>query len=73
MSGSTAPQNDPVQQIVFSFYNDQLFKLVVNYDRQRTDGLTDADMIEALSSWYGPPLKPGGGRRGGWSALSDGR
>ena len=58
MSGSTAPQNDPVQQIVFSFYNDQLFKLVVNYDRQRTDGLTDADMIEALSSAYGPPLKP---------------
>jgi hypothetical protein len=58
MSGSTAPQNDPVQQIVFSFYNDQLFKLVINYDRQRTDGLTDADMIDALSTVYGPPLKP---------------
>jgi hypothetical protein len=58
LTGSTAPQNDPVQQIVFSFYNDQLFKLVVNYDRQRTDGLTDADMIEALSSAYGPPAAP---------------
>jgi hypothetical protein len=58
MSGSTAPQNDPVQQIVFSFYNDQLFKLVINYDRQRTDGLTDADLIEALSTAYGPPLAP---------------
>jgi hypothetical protein len=58
MSGSTAPQNDPVQQIVFSFYNDQLYKLAINYDRQRTNGLTDADMIEALSAAYGPPLEP---------------
>jgi hypothetical protein len=59
MSGSTTPQNDPVQQIVFSFYNDQLFKLVINYDRQRTDGLTDADMIEGLATAYGPPLPAG--------------
>jgi hypothetical protein len=58
VSGSTAPQNDPVQQIVFSFYNDQLFRLVINYDRQRTDGMTDADLIEAISTAYGPPLKP---------------
>ena len=46
---------DPVQQIVFSFYNDHLFKLVISYDRYRTDGLTDADLIEALSAAYGPP------------------
>src|SRR5579864_2026705 len=39
LSGSTAPQTDPVQQIVFSFYNDQLFRMVINYDRQRTDGM----------------------------------
>lgn len=58
MSGSTAPQNDPVQQIVFSFYNDQLFRLVITYDRQRTDGLIDADLIEALSTTYGPRLNP---------------
>ena len=45
MSGSTAPQNDPVQQVVFSFYNDQLFRLVINYDRQRTDGMTDASYM----------------------------
>jgi hypothetical protein len=57
-SGSTAPQQDSVRQIVFSFYNDQLFKLVINYDRQRTDGMTDADMIEAISTAYGPALRP---------------
>ena len=30
---------DPVQQIAFSFYNDQLFRLVVDYDRNRTEGM----------------------------------
>ena len=55
---SLAAQTDPVQQIVFSFYNDQLTKLVVDYDRERTAGMTDADMIEAISTAYGAPLKP---------------
>jgi hypothetical protein len=58
LSGSTRPQTDPVQQIVFSFYDDQLFRLVIDYDRQRTDGMTDRDMIEAISEEYGSSLKP---------------
>jgi len=49
----TAPSPDPVQQIMFSFYNDQLFRLVIDYDRNRTEGMTDGDMIEAISSAYG--------------------
>jgi len=49
---------DPVQHIAFSFYNDQLFRLVVDYDRDRTEGMTDADMIEAISTVYGTPVKP---------------
>ncbi len=52
-TGPTAPSPDPVQQIVFSFYNDQLFRLVIDYDHNRTEGMTDADMIEAISSTYG--------------------
>jgi hypothetical protein len=56
MSGSAGAVNDPVQRIVFSFYDDQLFKLVIRYDRQRTNGLTDADMIEAISRTYGAAL-----------------
>jgi hypothetical protein len=55
LSGSTAVQTDPVQKIVFSFFNDQLFKVTVEYDYQRTEGLTDADMIESISEPYGPP------------------
>jgi hypothetical protein len=57
MSQSITVQTDPVQQVTFSFYNDQLFRVVVDYDRQRTDGLTEGDMIEAISQAYGPPLK----------------
>jgi hypothetical protein len=55
MSGSVT-QSDPVQRIVFSFYDNQLFQLVISYDRQRTNGLTDGDMIEALSATYGTAL-----------------
>jgi hypothetical protein len=51
--GTTAPPPDPVQQIVFSFYKDQLFRLVIDYYQNRTEGMTDADMIEAISSTYG--------------------
>ena len=58
MSGSTTQQDDPVRQIVFSFYDDQLSKIVVEYDRERTAGMTDADMIDAISTAYGPALKP---------------
>jgi hypothetical protein len=53
-SGATGLAADPVRQIVFSFYNDQLFRLAIDYDRNRTEGMTDADMIEAISSEYGP-------------------
>ncbi len=56
MTGSTASQSDPVQRIVFSFYDDQLFKLVISYDRQKTNGLTDGDMIDAISTTYGVAL-----------------
>jgi hypothetical protein len=61
-SGSTAavPERDPVERVVFSFYNDQLFRIVVDYDRDRTSGMTDADMIDALATTYGPPLIPSG-------------
>jgi len=57
VSSAAALPADPVQQIVFSFYNDQLFRLVIDYDRNRTEGMTDADLIEAISSAYGSPSK----------------
>jgi hypothetical protein len=58
-AGSTTDSTDPVDQIVFSFYNDHLFRIVVDYGHDRTEGMTDADMIEAISAIYGPTAKPG--------------
>jgi hypothetical protein len=47
-----------VKGILFSFCNGELFRMVVNYDRCKTEGLTDADMIEAISANYGTATRP---------------
>jgi hypothetical protein len=66
---SIVPVTDPVREIVFSFYNDQLFRMVVTYDHTRTDGLTDADMIAGVSTSYGPPQKAASTRAGALSSV----
>jgi hypothetical protein len=53
-SGGVSPQTDPVDLVLFRFYDDQLFRVVVDYDRDRTEGMTEADMIEAMTATYGP-------------------
>lgn len=47
---------DPVRGAVFTFVNDALYQIVVKYDRDRTDGLTDGDIIESLTTVYGEPV-----------------
>jgi hypothetical protein len=47
---------DPVRDILFGFYDDQLYQVVVTYDRDRVEGLTNDDVIESISSTYGVPL-----------------
>jgi hypothetical protein len=56
-------QGDSARKVLFSFYNDQLFRIVVTYDRERTEGLTAEDMVEAISGTYGPPMLPVTGDR----------
>ena len=56
--GGSSPLTDPVREVVFSFYGGALFRMVVNYDRYRTEGLTDEDMIEAISAKYGIAARP---------------
>ena len=48
------PPGDSVRQVLLNFYNGQLFRIVVNYEWDRTEGLTVEDMVEALSVTYGP-------------------
>jgi hypothetical protein len=50
----SAQQTDPVELIVFRFYDDQLFRVIVDYARDKTEGMTEADMIEAIAAIYGP-------------------
>jgi hypothetical protein len=49
---------DSVKDVVFSFYNGELFRMVVTYDRYTTEGLTAEDLIEAISATYGTTLNP---------------
>ncbi|HWR15432.1 MAG TPA: hypothetical protein VN577_11435 [Terriglobales bacterium] len=58
--GSSSVQPDSVKELLFSFYNGELFQIVVHYDRHQTEGLTDADVIEAISVTYGLAAKPAG-------------
>ncbi len=50
---------DSVRNILFSFYNGELFRLLVTYDRERTEGLNVEDVIGAISAKYGVATKPG--------------
>ena len=38
-----APQPESASEIVFSFYNGELYRIVVHYDRYETEGLTTED------------------------------
>jgi hypothetical protein len=55
---SSSPRADSVRNILFSFYNGELFRIVVTYDPDRTEGMTDEDLIEAISAKYGTATRP---------------
>jgi hypothetical protein len=44
---------EAVQQIRFSFYNGELYRLGVTYDNSATKGLTAEDMVHAMTAKYG--------------------
>lgn len=54
----SSPTGDSVRKVLLSFYNGLLFRIVVNYEWDRTEGLTVEDMVEALSVTYGPATLP---------------
>ena len=58
LSLDTATTKDSVEEIVFSFYNDALYRIVVTYDISATEGMTTADMVESLSSEFGTSTRP---------------
>jgi hypothetical protein len=55
VSGSTVTA-DPLAELVLTFHVGRLARIVAIYDRERTAGLTDADLDELLSDAYGMAL-----------------
>jgi hypothetical protein len=49
---------EPVDKILFSFCNGELYRMLVFYDSSAIKGLTDEDMIRAVSTKYGTATKP---------------
>ena len=49
---------EPVQKVLFSFFNGELYKMVVTYDSDATKGLTKEDMIRILAAKYGTATRP---------------
>ena len=54
----SAIQADPVKQGLLCFYNGELFRIVITYDRYKVEGMTAEDMIAAISATYGPSTRP---------------
>jgi hypothetical protein len=52
------PKSDPVEDGRLYFYDQELFRIVVTYDRYKVEGMTPEDMIAAISQTYGPATKP---------------
>lgn len=55
VSGAGA-ERDPLAEMVLTFNLGRLARIEVIYDRDRTQGLTNADLVEALTAVYGPSL-----------------
>jgi hypothetical protein len=55
MPGAPQTDRDSINEVVFSFVDDQLFKIWIAYAQERTLGLTNQDMVESLTAVYGAP------------------
>lgn len=59
--GQSYPSPTPpesVQDVLFSFYKGNLYKIAVTYESAATEGLTAEDMVRAVSAKYGAAAAP---------------
>jgi hypothetical protein len=52
------PRADSIKDILFSFYNGELYRIMVTYDPERIAGMTAEDIVEAVSAKYGTATRP---------------
>jgi hypothetical protein len=55
---ANAKEVDPVRDGMLRFYNGELFQILTTYDRDKVRGMTEADIIDAISRTYGTATKP---------------
>jgi hypothetical protein len=51
-------QSEAANNVVFSFYNGELYRIAIHYDRHETEGMTNGDFVDAISATYGPAERP---------------
>ena len=68
---SPGGETESVEQMVFNFYDGRFFRVTVDYDRKQTEGLTDTDIIEAISVVYGSPAAAVARRRRRFATRGD--
>jgi hypothetical protein len=56
--GRSPGRIEAAREITFRFYDDELFSIVVVYEARLVEGLTNADIIDAVSGVYGPATLP---------------
>jgi len=55
---ANATTADPVKGALLYFLNGELYRIVVDYDRYKIEGMTADDMIKAISLTYGTATRP---------------
>lgn len=51
-------QKEPVKEVVFSFFDGELFRIAIEYDPYETEGMTVDDFVKGISAAYGTAEKP---------------
>jgi len=51
-------KTDPVKEDSLFFFNGELFRMVITYDRYKVEGMTSEDLIDAISMSYGAATRP---------------
>lgn len=49
---------DSIKDGRLAFYKNELYRIAVTYDRDRVEGMTQDDLIAAISTTYGVPTRP---------------
>ncbi len=54
----SSEEAESVRTVLLGFYGGELFRIVVIYRQERVEGLTEADLVAAISPAYGSATRP---------------